>query len=67
MRFELTGPFEPSVFKTDAIGLSATLPKLRDLVLRYRSIERGFPSAPENRPNSELVCEEGLEPPMVPY
>jgi len=27
VRFELTDPFEPSVFKTDAIGHSANLPK----------------------------------------
>ena len=26
VRFELTDPFEPSVFKTDAIGHSANLP-----------------------------------------
>ena len=26
VRFELTDPFEPSVFKTDAIGRSANLP-----------------------------------------
>ena len=26
VRFELTGPFEPLVFKTSAIGHSATLP-----------------------------------------
>ena len=28
VRFELTDPFEPSVFKTDAIGHSANLPEL---------------------------------------
>jgi hypothetical protein len=36
VRFELTGPFEPSVFKTDAIGHSANLPVF------YLSLSRTF-------------------------
>lgn len=29
VRFELTGPFGPLVFKTNAIGRSANLPNIR--------------------------------------
>lgn len=42
MRFELTDPFEPTVFKTVAIDRSAKLPlKSESHEIEYRASERG--------------------------
>ena len=42
VRFELTGPFEPPVFKTGAIDHSATLPAGGIVTLFYVQLEAGF-------------------------